>query len=148
MYLNGCCGLGLVRSLDYGQIWIQKIPHLSTIPYHFVRRGHPNGSTWASMKVIPRRIVQIHRSGDTWAQVSSTSGVAGNFPSLLTRPSRPEHRYRYLDRASVYLRRWRHLERPGHSCQPGRPVVLCAHPVWHGGKRSCSPFPATIRRII
>jgi photosystem II stability/assembly factor-like uncharacterized protein len=75
MYLAGAGGLRLVRSLDYGQTWEQKLP--PNIPHGqdaFVRPGQPN---WVYLAVDPPGggLYKSTDLGETWAIMSGTSGL-------------------------------------------------------------------------
>ena len=102
MYLGGDGGLGMVRSLDYGQTWVLKVPAEfdvlqsagGVVVNPFIQPGQP---TWVYVTFQSRRqdndpLAGLYRStdrGDTWsAVISSTSGM--NLTALTFDPDHPD----------------------------------------------------------
>jgi photosystem II stability/assembly factor-like uncharacterized protein len=102
MYVGGDAGLGMVRSLDYGQTWVLKVPaefHVlqsagGAVVHPFVRPDQPNGVyvTFQSRRQANDPLAGLYFStdrGDTWSAVmSSTSGL--NLTALAFDPAQPD----------------------------------------------------------
>ncbi len=102
MYLGGDANLGMVRSLDYGQNWVLKVPDEfnvlrsagGVVVHSFIRPDQPNGVyvTFQSQRQANDPLAGLYHStdrGDTWSEViSSTSGL--NLTMLAFDPAQPD----------------------------------------------------------
>jgi hypothetical protein len=94
MYLGGDGGLGLQRSLDYGETWEDKTPpDIQRATNAFVHPGHPN---WVYLGTVNTYVPQdplmaLYKSndmGETWKVVTGTQGL--NVASLAFDPDHPD----------------------------------------------------------
>jgi photosystem II stability/assembly factor-like uncharacterized protein len=101
MYVGGDAGLGMVRSTDYGQTWVRKVPAEfnvlqssgGVVVHPFLRPDQPNWVyvTFKSRQQDNEPLAGLYRStdfGNTWSSViGGTSGL--NLTALAFDPAQP-----------------------------------------------------------